>query len=174
VDLRQLGQPRFPGFWVFLISRILGVRLDRRWYATVFTVTAAIPTAICVLNMRHLLVLGIAAVADYATICLAHAAVGGRLSCVSLKEDENKLRAYMTAANIGSGGLRSAVGGEMIQHLPMPLVAFLLAGLIALPISICVLIPAPGRDRRLASMQHTSFRLRIGQSLTGGATITAG
>jgi hypothetical protein len=55
-------------------------------------------TAICVLNMRDLLVLGIAAVADYATIYLAYAAVGGWLSCVSHKEDENKLSAYVTAA----------------------------------------------------------------------------
>ncbi len=55
-----------------------------------------------------------------------------------LNKEDNELSADMTAANIGSGGLISAIAGEMIQHLPMPLAAFPQAGLIALPtIDLC-------------------------------------
>jgi MFS transporter, PAT family, beta-lactamase induction signal transducer AmpG len=45
----------------------------------------------------------------------------------------------------------------MIQHLLLPLAAFLLAVLIALSISFFTLIPAPGPDRRLASESFRAF-----------------
>jgi PAT family beta-lactamase induction signal transducer AmpG len=150
-----------PGFSIFLVSPILDVRFSRRWYATVLTVVAAILTGICVVNLHHLRVLGIAAVTGYAAICLAYAALGGWLSSVSRKEDENKLSACLTATNVGSGGLMSVVGGELIQHIPLPVAAILLGGIIVLPISLFVLIPAPGPDRRLAGESFRAFSSEV-------------
>lgn len=150
-----------PGFSVFLVSPILDVRFSRRWYATLLTAVAAVLTGVCVMNLHHLLVLGVAAVAGYAAICLAYAALGGWLSTVSRKEDENKLSAWLTATNVGSGGLMSIVGGELVQHLPLPMAALLLGGLIMLPTSIFIFIPAPGPDRRLASESFRTFSAEV-------------
>jgi MFS transporter, PAT family, beta-lactamase induction signal transducer AmpG len=150
-----------PGFVVFLVSPILDVRFSRRWYATVLTAIAAVLTGVCVMNLHHLLVLGVAAVAGYAAICLAYAALGGWLSTVSPKEDENKLSAWLTATNVGSGGLMSIVGGELVRHLPLPMAALLLGGLIMLPTSIFIFMPAPGPDRRLAGESFRRFSAEV-------------
>ena len=150
-----------PGFSVFLISPILDVRFSRRWYATVLTALASVLTIVCVMNLHHLRVLGIAAVLGFAAVCLAYGALGGWLSTVSKKEDENRLSAWLTVTNVGSGGLMSIVGGEVILHLPLPIAAFLLGGMIMLPTCIFPLIPAPGPDRRLASETFREFSAQV-------------
>ena len=95
-----------PGFVVFLVSPILDVRFSRRWYATVLTAVAAVLTGVCVMNLHNLLVLGVAAVAGYAAICLAYAALGGWLSTVSPKEDENKLTHGSQPPTLGAAARR--------------------------------------------------------------------
>jgi PAT family beta-lactamase induction signal transducer AmpG len=150
-----------PGFSVFLISPILDVRFSRRWYATVLTAVASVLTVICIMNLHHLLILGIAAVVGFAAVCLAYGALGGWLSTVSKKEDENRLSAWLTVTNVGSGGLMSIVGGELILHLPLPVAAFLLGGMIMLPTLIFPFIPAPGPDRRLASETFREFSAQV-------------
>jgi MFS transporter, PAT family, beta-lactamase induction signal transducer AmpG len=150
-----------PGFLVFLVSPILDVRFSRRWYATVLTAIASVLVGVCVMNLHHLLLLETAAVAGFAAICLAYGALGGWLSTVVGKENENQLSAWLTAANVGAGGIISMVGAEVILHLPLAAAALLLGSVIMLPASVFVLIPAPGPDRRLADESFRAFRAEI-------------
>jgi PAT family beta-lactamase induction signal transducer AmpG len=146
-----------PGFLVFLVSPMLDVRFSRRSYATTLTVMAATLVGVAVLSLHQLLRLEVAAVAGLAAICLAYGALGGWLSTVSPKEDENRLSAWLTVANIGAGGLMSVVGAQLIQHLRLSVAAFVLSVLILLPAAIFLVIPAPVPDRRLAGESFRAF-----------------
>jgi PAT family beta-lactamase induction signal transducer AmpG len=146
-----------PGFWAFLLSPMLDVRFSRRWYATLFAGLSAALIAIAVINRTNLPVLEGALLAGFCSVCLSSNALGGWLSTVSPKEDENRLGAWYNVANIGAGGVMALAGVELIDHLPPSLAALLLGALIILPTSIFLFIPAPGPDRRLARESFREF-----------------
>jgi PAT family beta-lactamase induction signal transducer AmpG len=146
-----------PLFWGFLISPMLDVRFSRCWYAAVFSALAAALIGVSVMNVHHLLVFEVAATAGNASINLAYGALGGWLSNVSRKEDENRLSAWLTAANIGGGGIMGILGAELIDHLPLPVAALLLGGIVMLPTLVFLWMPAPGPDRRLAGESFRAF-----------------
>lgn len=146
-----------PLFWIFLISPILDVRFSRRWYAAAFSALAAVLMGVSVLNIHHLLVLEVAATAGNAAVNLGYGALGGWLSNISHKQDENRLSAWLTAANIGGGGIMGVLGTELIDHFPLPGAALLLGGMIMFPTIVFLWIPAPGPDRRLAGESFRTF-----------------
>ena len=149
-----------PGFWTFLLCPMLDVRFSRRFYATLFAALSAVLIAVAVVYRTSLPILQWSLLAGFCSVCLSTNALGGWLSTVSPKEDENRLGAWYNVANIGAGGVMALVGVELIDHLPFWLAALILGGMIFLPTSIFLLIPAPGPDRRLAS---ESFRGFVGE-----------
>jgi MFS transporter, PAT family, beta-lactamase induction signal transducer AmpG len=162
-----------PSFFIFLISPILDVRFSRRWYATVFTAAAAVLLGLGVLVIRNPLLLEIVLTAGCAAIVLSYGALGGWLSSVSPKEEENRLSAYLTAANAGGVGLITVFGGELIRSLPLPAVAVMLMGLVVLPLLIFPWIPAPGPDRRLAGESFRAFSADVFALLRRGPVLIA-
>jgi PAT family beta-lactamase induction signal transducer AmpG len=150
-----------PNFWAVVFGPMLDVRFSRRWYATFFAGLAGLLVFIAVINLRHLVVLEVALVTGSAAAILSTTALGGWLSTVCRKEDENKLSAWFNFAYIGSTGFTMMIAGELIRHLPLWLAAALLGAIVFLPATVFLFIPAPGPDRRLAGESFTQFSREI-------------
>jgi PAT family beta-lactamase induction signal transducer AmpG len=150
-----------PNFWAVVFGPMLDVRFSRRWYATFFAGLAGVLAFIAVINLRHLVVLEVALVTGSAAAILSTTALGGWLSSVCRKEDENKLSAWFNFAYICSSGFTMMIAGELIRHLPLWLAAALLGAIVFLPASLFLFIPAPGPDRRLAGESFTQFSREI-------------
>jgi PAT family beta-lactamase induction signal transducer AmpG len=138
-----------PNFWAVMFGPMLDVRFSRRWYATLFAALAAVLVLIAVMNLGHLVVLEVALVLGSASAILSTTALGGWLSSVCPKADENKLSAWFNLAYICASGFTMIIAGEFIRHLPLWIAAVVLAAIVFLPATIFLLIPAPGPDRRL-------------------------
>jgi PAT family beta-lactamase induction signal transducer AmpG len=146
-----------PGFYAFLLSPMLDVRFSRRWYATFFAALAAIFLAVSIANVTNVPLLEACMLLGFLSVCLSTSALGGWLSTVTPKEEENRLSSWYNVANIGCGGLMALVAAEII-HLVTPwLAACLLGAFIFLPTVIFLFIPAPGPDRRLAAESFRDF-----------------
>jgi PAT family beta-lactamase induction signal transducer AmpG len=150
-----------PNFWAVIFGPMLDVRFSRRWYATFFAGLAGVLAFIAAINLQHLAVLEIALVTGSAAAILSTTALGGWLSTVCPKEDENKLSAWFNFAYICSSGFTMMIAGELIRHLPLWLAAALLGAIVFLPASLFLFIPAPGPDRRLAGESFTQFSREI-------------
>jgi len=150
-----------PNFWAVVFGPMLDVRFSRRWYATLFAALASLLAIIAVLNLGHLVVLEIALVTGSAAAILSTTALGGWLSTVNRKEDENKLSAWFNFASIAPMGLSMVVGGELLRNLPPWLAAGLLGAMVFVPATIFLFIPAPGPDRRLAGESFGQFSREI-------------
>ena len=150
-----------PNFWAVIFGPMLDVRFSRRWYATFFAGLAGVLAFIAAINLRHLVILEVALVTGSAAAILSTTALGGWLSAVCPKEDENKLSAWFNFAYICSTGFTMMIAGELIRHLPLWLAAGLLGAIVFLPATVFLFIPAPGPDRRLAGESFTQFSREI-------------
>jgi PAT family beta-lactamase induction signal transducer AmpG len=150
-----------PNFWAVVFGPMLDVRFSRRWYATFFAALASVLVFIAVVNLNHLAVLETALVTGSAAAILSATALGGWLSTVCPKADENKLSAWYNLAYICASGFSMMISGELVRHLPLWLAASLLAAIVLFPATIFLFIPAPGPDRRLAGESFTQFSREI-------------
>jgi PAT family beta-lactamase induction signal transducer AmpG len=157
-----------PNFWAVVFGPMLDVRFSRRWYATFFAALASVLVFIAVINLRHLVVLEIALVAGSAAAILSTTALGGWLSTVCPKSDENKLSAWYNLAYICSSGFTMVVGGELVRHLPLWLAAGVLAAIVFLPATIFMVIPAPGRTGGWRGKASPSSVARSSRSCAAG------
>jgi PAT family beta-lactamase induction signal transducer AmpG len=146
-----------PGFYGFLLSPVLDVRFSRRWYATALALLAALLLTLSVVNLTNLRILELGMLFGFWAVGLSSNALGGWLSAVTSKEDENSLSAWFNVANIGAGGLMVLLGPEIIHHVALPIAGIILGVLILLPALVFLLIPAPGPDRRLAGESFREF-----------------
>lgn len=146
-----------PLFFMFLVSPILDVRFSRRCYATVLTTVAAAFLGGSILVLHNLSLFKILVTAGCAAIALEQGALGGWLSSVSPKEEENQLSAWLTVSNIGGAGIIAIFGAQLIRTLPPPVVALVFMATIVFPMAVFPWIPAPGPDRRLAGESFRAF-----------------
>src|SRR5579862_6772662 len=154
-----------PGFWSFLLSPVLDVWASRRSYALGLITVSAVLVGASVLLLAHLALLEVTAISAYAANQLYYSALGGWLSTVCGPNDENKLSAWLTVANIGGFGVMALLGGELIRNTPPGLAVVLIATLILLPALLFMGIPAPGPDRRLAKESFRAFWADVFQLL---------
>jgi MFS transporter, PAT family, beta-lactamase induction signal transducer AmpG len=146
-----------PSFYAFLLSPILDVWWSRRTYALLLWMLAAVLTATSTLLLDHLQALEIVAALGYVANQLAYAALGGWLSTICGRNQENSLSAWLTVSNIAGFGVFAIAGGEMLRSLPPAPAAALIALLILAPLGILPWIPAPGPDRRLVGESFRQF-----------------
>lgn len=146
-----------PFFWGFIFSPMLDVRFSRRFYATLFSAATAISLAIAILNLHNLPVLEGAMILGTLCAGLANNALGGWLSTVIPTSEEARLSAWFTIANIGASGVMVILATETIHHVPLPLAAVVLGGLVFAPTLIFLWMPAPGPDRQLARESFLGF-----------------
>jgi PAT family beta-lactamase induction signal transducer AmpG len=134
----------------FLIAPILDVRFSRRWYATVCCALATAELGAGLLNQTDLRLFGILMFVGFTFICLFAAALGGWLASVIPGDRRPALSSWLNVANIGAAGLMAFLSVRLIRHFSLPVAVGLLACILLLPMTIFLLIPAPGPDRRLA------------------------
>lgn len=150
-----------PYFWSVFFGPMLDVKFSRRWYATLFAALESILVVIAIVNADHLAVLEAALVMGSAASQLSATALGGWLSTVCRKQDQNKISAWINIANISCTGITAVVAGELIRHLTPGLAAGLLGGLVFLPATVFLFMPAPGPDRRLAAESFAQFNREL-------------
>jgi MFS transporter, PAT family, beta-lactamase induction signal transducer AmpG len=150
-----------PNFWAVIFGPMLDVRFSRRWYATFFAGLAAALVFIALTNLDRLVVLEVALVLGSCSAILCTTALGGWLSSVCHKAEENKLSAWFNLAYVCATGFGMIVAGEFVRHLSPWLAAAVLAAIVFLPATLFLLIPAPGPDRRLAGESFTQFTREV-------------
>src|ERR1700761_7537210 len=102
-----------PNFWAVIFGPMLDVRFSRRWYATFTAALAGLLVFLAVMNLDHLAVLEVALVLGSCSAILSTTALGGWLSSVCPKADEDKLSAWFNLAYICSSGFTMIVAGEL-------------------------------------------------------------
>jgi MFS transporter, PAT family, beta-lactamase induction signal transducer AmpG len=150
-----------PNFWFVLLGPILDVRFSRRVYATLLAAISGVAAAAALISLHHLVMLQIAIVVCNASAILSSSALGGWLSNITPHEHKNPLSKWMNIALISGMGVIVACGGELVQLLPMISVALLMGGMVFLPTTIFLFMPAPGPDRRLASESFGQFNREV-------------
>jgi PAT family beta-lactamase induction signal transducer AmpG len=146
-----------PGFWSFLFSPMLDVRFSRRWYAVVLALVAAASLVIAFLKLNNLLLIEILLTAGFFAAYLYQSAIGGWLSSITTEDEEKTLSIWITVANVGGFGIMAVSCNQVVSHLPTLGAAFLLGGIVLVPVLVFPFMPAPGPDRRLASETFSQF-----------------
>jgi PAT family beta-lactamase induction signal transducer AmpG len=139
-----------PTFAGFLLSPILDVRFSRRTYAFAFALTTAAISFAALANVGNLKALGILLFLGMISAVLYTGSVGGWLGSLVPKEEDKRLGAWLSFANIGGFGVTAIVAITLLRSLPYLAGAAALSLLIVLPTAMFLRFPAPGPDRRLA------------------------
>ncbi len=154
-----------PGFWIFLLAPFLDVRFRRRTYALVFGFLAVAANAFAVLHHSSESELVALMLVGYSSLALYGAAQGGWTGSLINKEQDSRLGAWVTAANIGGGGAGILLSGFVTQHLaPVHAAAVIFAAFLA-PLAVFPLIPAPPPDKTLASESFLRFARAVASLL---------
>jgi MFS transporter, PAT family, beta-lactamase induction signal transducer AmpG len=136
---------------------VLDVRFSRRCYAVASAAMAATLLVAALLNLTHLALVEGLLVAGCFFATLYQSALGGWLSTITSTEQENTLSSWVTIGNLAGAGAMAVVAGEVISHLSPTIAAFVLGGVVVLPIAVFPFMPAPGPDRRLAAESFGQF-----------------
>jgi PAT family beta-lactamase induction signal transducer AmpG len=146
-----------PVFWAFVLGPMLDVRFSRRFYATFFTVLSGLSMIAAVLCSAKPVALTVLSTIGFAAAAVVQNAVGGWLSTITQKDEENSLSAWFTVANLGGCSVMALIGAEAIAHLPLLAAGVLLGAMLQIPALIFLWMPAPGPDRRLARESFGGF-----------------
>ncbi len=146
-----------PGFVSVAVSPILDVRFTRKTYTVSLTILTGLLTATALLQVGNLELLGWLLFTALFAVQLAIAAAGGWLGTLVAKEDDARLGAWFTVGNIAGFGVTSIVGVGLLRGLPAGWGAALLGAAVAAPALVCLFIPGPPPDRRLARESFGQF-----------------
>jgi MFS transporter, PAT family, beta-lactamase induction signal transducer AmpG len=164
------GLIALPGALCFLIAPVLDVRFSRRWYATLCCALASAILVAGLLNQTDLRVFGVLMFVGYTLIALFYSAIGGWFASVIPADRQPALSSWINIANIGAAGLMALLTVRLIRHFSLPVAAVLLSGVMMLPTTIFLFVPAPGPDRRLARESFSGLLRAIG-SLFGRSEV---
>ncbi len=146
-----------PGFWAFLFSPMLDVRLRRRTYALAFCALSAVCAAFTVLHHRHVEEVEAVMILGYLSAAFYQGAVGGWMGSLIRADEDSRLGTWFNVANVGSSGVIIMAGGPLILHATaMHGALFLFAAMLA-PLILFPFIPAPTPDRVLATESFGRF-----------------
>lgn len=146
-----------PLFCAFLVSPLLDWRFSRRFYAIVFAILTAAISFAAYLTLDNIPLLSLLSFLGGVTITLYVAAIGGWTGSIVAPEHKAALGAWMTAANIGAGGLTVMVGIVLLRHLPFVLGDAILALAGVLPLALFPFMPVVQPDKKLASESFRDF-----------------
>ena len=146
-----------PGFWAFVLSPMLDVRLRRRTYALVFGATTSLAAAFTVLQHSNVALVELVMLIGYLSAALYQGAVGGWMGSLISHDEDSRLGTWFSVANIGSSGLIIVAGGPLILHAPPALAAAFTLLVMLVPTVLFLFIPAPMPDKLLASESFGRF-----------------
>ncbi len=146
-----------PGFWAFIFSPMLDVRLRRRTYALVFGALAALAVAFTVVHHDDIPMVELVMVIGYLSAAFYQGAVGGWMGSLISPEEDSRLGTWFNIANIGSSGVIIVAGGPLILHSPPAVGATFMLVAMLVPAVLFLFIPAPPPDKVLASESFGRF-----------------
>ena len=146
-----------PGFWAFIFSPMLDVRLRRRTYALLFGAIAALAVAFTVLHHSDVGTVEIVMLIGYLSAAFYQGSVGGWMGSLISPEEDSQLGTWFNIANVGSGGVIIVAGGPLILHAPPAVGATFMLLAMLLPAALFPFIPAPPPDKLLASESFGRF-----------------
>lgn len=146
-----------PSFCAFLLSPLLDWRFTRRFYAILFAILTSAAMFAAYLSLDDIALLTIFAFLSGIAITLYVAAIGGWTGSIVGQEHKAALGAWMTVANIGTGGLTVTVGILLLRHLPFVLGDAILALFGLIPMVLFPFMPIVKPDSRLASESFRAF-----------------
>lgn len=162
-----------PGFWAFLISPMLDVRLSRRTYALIFGGITAVAIALAVSNSANPHMIEAVMIPGFLAANLYQGAVGGWMGSVISKQQDSELGIWFSVSNLGAGGLMMVMAGELLHHFSANTAAVLLGALVLLPMGFFVAIPSPPPDRTLARESFARFWSAVASLLRQRKVIVA-
>lgn len=139
-----------PLFSGFLVAPILDVRFNRKSYAILFGLLTAVLTAMSLLSIDRLGRLTVLLVAGFLAANLFYNALGGWLGDIVADGDEPRLGASFTIGNVAGFGAGAVGFINLMRGLAAPFGAIAVGVLIALPVVLCLFIPASTTRRRTA------------------------
>ncbi len=146
-----------PGFWAFIFSPMLDVRLRRRTYALIFAVIAACAAAFTVLHHHNLDLVVPIMLIGYLSAAFYQGAVGGWMGSLINPDEDSRLGTWFNIANIGSSGVIIVAGGPLILHSPPHVAALIILIGMLVPTVLFLFTPAPAPDKLLASESFGRF-----------------
>ncbi len=146
-----------PGFWAFLFSPILDVRLSRRGYAVALAILSALTLLVAFQNLDRPALLETLLTAGFFTAYLYQSAIGGWLSSITSAAEESTVSVWITISNVGGFGVVAVLTNQLFRHLSVPVAAVVLSGSVLLPLAVFPFMQAPGPDRRLARESFGQF-----------------
>jgi PAT family beta-lactamase induction signal transducer AmpG len=143
-------------FSYFLVSPILDVRFSRRSYAIFLTAACAVLIFTAVVSFANAATLGLWMFLMGFAANLNSAAVGGWFGTILPAEDDARLGAWFTVANVAGFGLTSIAGIELIHHTLLQFAATMLAATNLVPLVIILWVRPPAGER--SRMRETFAR----------------
>ena len=146
-----------PGFWAFIFSPMLDVRLRRRTYALLFGAIAAVAVAFTVLHHSDVGMVEVVMLIGYLSAAFYQGSVGGWMGSLISPEEDSRLGTWFNIANVGSSGVIIVAGGPLILYSPPAVgAAFMLVAMLV-PTVLFPFIPAPPPDKLLARESFGRF-----------------
>jgi PAT family beta-lactamase induction signal transducer AmpG len=152
-----------PTFSAFLLAPILDVHFNRKTYTIAFGLLTAAISVVAFLSIGHLGLLTALLVAGFVAAAMFYNALGGWLGDVVCEGDEGKLGASFTVGNIVGFGAGAIAFITIMRAFPEPAGALAVGCLVALPVLLCLLIPASPTLRRGAAESFRALFRDIGQ-----------
>ena len=146
-----------PGFWAFLFSPVLDVRMSRRGYAVVLALISAATLLVAFESLGRPALLEAVLTAGFFTAYLYQSAIGGWLSSITSAAEESTVSVWITISNVGGFGVVAVLTNQLFRVLPVGAAALVLAGSVLLPLAVFPFMQAPGPDRRLARESFGQF-----------------
>ncbi len=162
-----------PGFWAFTIAPMLDVRLSRRTYAIILGTITALAVGITVTFSDRPVVIEAVMIPGFLAASLYQGAVGGWMGSLISKQQDGELGIWFTVSNLGAGGLMMVLSGEVLHHFNSTSAAFILGGIILLPMMLFFAIPSPGPDRQLARESFGRFWTEVASLVRQRETVLA-
>ncbi len=146
-----------PGFWGFLFSPILDMRLSRRTYALITGLITAAAVGFTLADHSSLLLVQVVMTIGFFCAMLYQGAVGGWMGALISKGDDSKLGIWFTVANLSAGGIMMVLASELMQRCT-PLVAGLVVAAVVLsPMLLFILVPSPPPSEHQARESTARF-----------------
>ncbi|MDE3201867.1 MAG: MFS transporter [Acidobacteriota bacterium] len=146
-----------PGFWGFLFSPILDMRLSRRTYALVTGLLSALAIGITQAHHSSLLMVQIVMTLGFFCAMLYQGAVGGWMGALIDRGQDSKLGVWFTVSNLGAGGIMMVLASELMQRLSPVIAGLVVATVVLSPMLLFLAIPSPPPSEHQARESFARF-----------------
>ena len=152
----------------FAVAPVLDCWISRRRWSVVLALLSAALSALVLLLPATSPLFATALAVDALVVMMYNSAIGGWLGAGLPKSADETIGTWFNIGNASGFGIGAQVQFWLIGHLPQPLGALLVAGIMLVPLAILPLMPKPLADR--ADLRENFSRLArdVGQLVRQG------